>query len=260
MVILQIECQQVISSNFFEFQSDSSYLFLLTRSPMRFIWKGDSTVHPAGQCIYCAPGERLRLEVVEQYSMIDYVEFGLNEEEQALYASLSLPVGASSPPNFSVLASLLKNMHYLVYSADRYRAEKGDLFLRSLLYSTASGDETPIDNSKQGLLYYKLRQLQKAISDDPRQYESVVKAAAFVGVSPSWFAHIYKSYFGISYVNNLIRCKMEHACTLLQSTDWTIERIAHELGYMDETYFYRLFKQRCGVSPGEYRSMEFTVL
>ena len=36
-------------------------------------------------------------------------------------------------------------------------------------------------------------------------------------------------------------------------TNWTLQRIAASLGFADEFYFSRLFKQKMEYSPREYR-------
>ena len=86
-------------------------------------------------------------------------------------------------------------------------------------------------------------------------FETVEEAAAFVGLSPSRFQHLYQQYFKISYINDRIRSKMFRARSLLKDTDWTVARIAQHLGYETEAFFSRQFKQRNGVSPAVYRKM-----
>ena len=47
--------------------------------------------------------------------------------------------------------------------------------------------------------------------------------------------------------------RLHKACTLLQNTDWTVSRIAKELGYESVNYFYRQFKKHIGITPSDYR-------
>ena len=48
--------------------------------------------------------------------------------------------------------------------------------------------------------------------------------------------------------------KMEHACSLLDSTDLSVGAIASRLGYEDPLYFSRLFSRTVGISPRSYRA------
>ncbi len=47
--------------------------------------------------------------------------------------------------------------------------------------------------------------------------------------------------------------RMNHGLTLLQSTSWTVERIAQEAGYESASRFAIRFRQRFGISPAKIR-------
>lgn len=53
-----------------------------------------------------------------------------------------------------------------------------------------------------------------------------------------------------SYIKNL---RLEHARTLLLSTNLSVESIARKVGFENTKYFYTLFKGKYGVSPNSYR-------
>ena len=46
---------------------------------------------------------------------------------------------------------------------------------------------------------------------------------------------------------------LEEAAALLVQTDQTVAEIMHLLGYSNRTYFYRIFQEKYGVTPREYR-------
>lgn len=48
-----------------------------------------------------------------------------------------------------------------------------------------------------------------------------------------------------------------HTLFQLKGNIW---EIAHQVGYQDEQYFYRRFKQVTGISPGEYARLHHTSL
>ncbi len=54
----------------------------------------------------------------------------------------------------------------------------------------------------------------------------------------------------LSYVNQK---RIEHACTLLTTTDLPVLQIANSCGYENDITFRRIFKKYIGVTPGEYR-------
>ena len=49
------------------------------------------------------------------------------------------------------------------------------------------------------------------------------------------------------------RYLIELACQRLRNSDVPLKQIAEELGYGNEYYFMRRFKQIAGVTPGNYR-------
>lgn len=50
------------------------------------------------------------------------------------------------------------------------------------------------------------------------------------------------------------RIRINHACTLLNTTDKTIKDIALQIGYSDDSVFRRLFIKAMGVTPSAYRA------
>lgn len=161
----------------------------------------------------------------------------------------------SAPPHFSELSSLVKSIDGIANSADRYRLEKTAHYLMILLYCIASGDEAATDQSRAGVQFYRLRQLRRSLSDAPEQHPTVAEAAAYVGLCESRFSALYRQYFGVSYISDLIRTRIRRSCAMLETTDWTVAKIAAELGYENESNFYRQFHQQIGISPTAYRTM-----
>jgi len=70
----------------------------------------------------------------------------------------------------------------------------------------------------------------------------------------------FRRFFNVSIFQMLETIRVETARNLLLTTDYSVERIATEVGYRDATYFSKVFKKRTGLSPGRYRqSAETTV-
>lgn len=107
----------------------------------------------------------------------------------------------------------------------------------------------------KGQLNRKLRRLRTLISDDPARPWTIQKAAAFVNLSESRFYFLYKEYFGLTFINDVIRARINKSCYLLVTNHSPIKTICKEVGYENETLFYRQFKEQVGISPSEYRKM-----
>ena len=79
------------------------------------------------------------------------------------------------------------------------------------------------------------------------------EAAQMVYLSPSTFSHQFAKHAGKSFRVVRVEIKLQVAATLLQETDLSIPEIARYLGYSERYKLERSFKQRCGITPTEYR-------
>jgi len=77
-------------------------------------------------------------------------------------------------------------------------------------------------------------------------------------VSASYLSRVFKRRMGLGlmeYVNSL---RIEEACRLLCTRDWSITQIAGEVGYDEVAYFSRCFRKRTGKSAKAYRNSILT--
>jgi AraC-like DNA-binding protein len=74
-----------------------------------------------------------------------------------------------------------------------------------------------------------------------------------LNLSPSSFRRLFKSHTGFSPAQYAQQIALKRASNLLRNTTWPVGRIADELGFSSVFYFSRLFKQKAGSSPLEYR-------
>lgn len=104
-----------------------------------------------------------------------------------------------------------------------------------------------------------------------KQNPAVKKACAFVaenlaaeisleevsrsaGVSPFYLSKLFKEELGETFVNYVSNLRLEKAKKLLTETDLSIKEISAEIGYNDQNYFSRLFKNKFGASPKDFRN------
>lgn len=78
-----------------------------------------------------------------------------------------------------------------------------------------------------------------------------VAEAAFL--SPSYLSQLLKKETGLAFVQWLTARRMDCARDLLVHSAERISTVAHRVGFPDEAYFTRRFRQRFGTSPSEYR-------
>lgn len=85
---------------------------------------------------------------------------------------------------------------------------------------------------------------------------SIAELAAMEHLSESRYRSVFRDCTGFSPNEYRIALRMQRACDLLLHTADTLAEIAQTCGYSDTMYFSRIFKQKLGVTPGEYRQRE----
>jgi two-component system response regulator YesN len=75
-------------------------------------------------------------------------------------------------------------------------------------------------------------------------------------LSPNYIGTLFKAGKGEQFSDYLIRKKLERVKELLDDPQIKIYEAADRLGYKNMSYFYKAFKERFGVSPGEYRKLK----
>ncbi len=82
---------------------------------------------------------------------------------------------------------------------------------------------------------------------------SCEKLAARAFVSTGYFHKIFKDVTGETPVEYIRSVRLTEAARLLQETGCSVRNAAEAVGYSDMKYFYEVFRNRFGCSPGEYK-------
>lgn len=70
---------------------------------------------------------------------------------------------------------------------------------------------------------------------------------------PNYIVRCMKKRYGMTPSHYLLEFRLDRAKKLLVSSEWSIERIAEEVGFRYAPYFTACFKRREGISPLRYR-------
>ena len=79
--------------------------------------------------------------------------------------------------------------------------------------------------------------------------------ADLLGYSSVYSGKIVKKVMGVSFNELLQNKRIEAAAEILLKTDESIGDIISSVGYENESYFRKIFKEYYGVNPFEYRRM-----
>lgn len=81
--------------------------------------------------------------------------------------------------------------------------------------------------------------------------------ASIIGVSPYYLSRLFKEEKGENFINYVTSLRLEKAKKLLEDSSLIIKEITASVGYSDQNYFAKLFRQKYGLSPSEYRESIF---
>jgi transcriptional regulator GlxA family with amidase domain len=87
-------------------------------------------------------------------------------------------------------------------------------------------------------------------------YAETAPVAAMVrqsGLSERTFVRRFTRATGMSPLDYVHALRLEEAKQILETQDLPVEAVALEVGYQDNGFFGRMFRQRVGMTPGQYR-------
>lgn len=114
------------------------------------------------------------------------------------------------------------------------------------------------ENINQGVLEKFETLLNDYFSSDKAEnigFPSVSYFAEELHLSPNYFGDLIKKETGKSAQEYLQNKLIDVAKEKVFDADKSISQIAYELGFKYPQHFTRLFKQKVGVTPNEYRSL-----
>lgn len=86
------------------------------------------------------------------------------------------------------------------------------------------------------------------------QSGSLTEAAKLLHYDYFWLSHEIKKSTGKTYTELLQDKRLSQAAYMLKNTKINIDDVAYAVGYANKSYFYRIFSQKYGFSPREYRN------
>ena len=117
------------------------------------------------------------------------------------------------------------------------------------------------------LLYKILAEMQKQNYIPLNQYDTIKPAIEYIrenflkskisvpllaekcGISEAYLKKLFVKKFGMSPIKYIIQLKINHACDLLRSGQYTVSNVSELCGYDNVYFFSRQFKEYVGTSP-----------
>ena len=150
------------------------------------------------------------------------------------------------------ITELVHTMEQEFYSKQPLSGDLCEIKLKELfitLYRENCVPKAQSKDSRESRLFSDMRQY---MFSHLKEYWTIPKMAQTVHLSESRFYVVYKSLYGISPVNDLIRARIESAKYYLSTGYYTVTDIAELCGYNSVFHFIRQFKQVTAMTPTQY--------
>ena len=165
---------------------------------------------------------------------------------------LNVPLRIVSP--FKCLPGLVEMQREFNFR-EAYWDEAIDNLFNSLFREIGRQLQLRHDNNYSELEWHYLdrfRDLRLQLWQRFKEEWTVRKIADIVNMSESRMLHLYKKFFDISPIEDLIHARIERSKSLLAARHGNVSAIAEECGFASVYYFSRIFKQHTGQSPKAY--------
>ncbi len=100
-----------------------------------------------------------------------------------------------------------------------------------------------------------VRSCEEWLGEHFRTPDAIRQVVAMAGIPERTLKRRFKLATGSTLIDYLQNLRVEAAKRLLESGRLPVDEISAEVGYEDASFFRRLFKRRCGLTPSRYRRM-----
>lgn len=152
----------------------------------------------------------------------------------------------------------LRNMVLDMYIQYEYKKKFNELILNTelmfLISKILQNYEDKIEIPHKP--YNGNKEILKIITYVEKNYKTatLMDVSATFNYSQSYLSRLIKKETGKSFTEIVLSLKFDKARTMLETTNISINEIAYVTGFENNENFYRLFKKRFHMTPGDYRN------
>ncbi|HCE45185.1 MAG TPA: hypothetical protein DET40_16725 [Lentisphaeria bacterium] len=232
-----------------------SYLFLHFLTHVKALTREGTVVASPGDCLIYGPKDPQLYHgngsgLGNDWLHADPVKFG------RLIEQLGIPVGTLIKPGRSdFIAPLMTEISHELLHRRPFSSRMIYLLAEKLLLELARQLKEKSDISltpRKRELLVRLREARFKIHGDFQKRWTVSEMARLPCLSPSRFTVLYKEFFNVSPVDDLINVRLERAKWLLSNSHLTVAEACFQSGFENIFYFSRIFRRKVGIPPSKY--------
>lgn len=137
------------------------------------------------------------------------------------------------------------------HSLPMLRLRIQELFMLLSDSSLAEQSNAPVYLSRKHVLLAK--DVYQRVTEDLSRHLTLETLSAELHAAPTAIKTAFKSVYGESLRDYLKSCRLQEAQRLLRETDKPVAEIATAVGYANPGHFSAAFREKFGMTPGEYK-------
>jgi AraC-like DNA-binding protein len=211
------------------------------------------------------PGTLLRIATENDKEQVSWLCFDLYRETVRTDRSLSLERELSLPLRGRVqLARQRERLDGLIARLEMERSaspKRLSLLARHELVEALGDLSAYAGTAEKADMNGRVQQTVRYMQHHYPEAIKMDKLAAMARLHPAYYTHAFKHTMNKTPVTYLTQLRMNKAKELLLTTERPVREIASEVGYADEFYFSRRFKETSGQAPTIYMKRDdFSVI
>ena len=232
-----------------------NYVLLVVKSKAAFSIDGHEFTVLPDSAVFIKPYTPYQYRPLGNEYTDDWLHFQVSADAPDVFESIPFHTPIALHASSRYTEYLRQLLWENSYAPPQIKGENVDMLLRIILNNIR---QTHADkNNGQPYSPYRipLQELRLSVLSQPGKRYHPEELAASMGISLSYFQHLYSSVFGISFQADLISSRINYARDLIAHTNLTMENIAEMCGYANEVHFYRQFKKYTGITPAACRKL-----
>lgn len=183
--------------------------------------------------------------IFQNDTLIAYLMIGKFRDAEEIYSSAQMAIDTAE--KYGLDKDKMLEAYYKLPVLDKHCIDSAISLLEILIYYITSEKFFRYDHSIQ------FASIDKYIEDHICQKITVDDICNSFHIPRHLLYATFDNESGDSIQEYIIKKRIRKAQHLLSSTDMSVSQISIEVGYPEYNYFFRIFKERVGITPIQYR-------
>lgn len=223
---------------------------------VHYVLSGNGTLHTVGKTqslktgdlFFTFPGYSYSIESREDFTYM-YISF-LGNRANMLMEQMKISPSNNLLTDCSEVYEYWKNGIHMSSDFSDLISESVLLYTFAYLGKKLCAPALKEKNSSDTVLMIK-KYVDERFADKEFSLKSISRELCY---NPKYISALFKKSMGVGISEYLNTIRIQQACTLMEQGFTAICDIASCCGYSDPQYFSKIFKQRTGYTPTEYKS------